>query len=550
MSTFPAADVHPAYHGRTGLFAPSRVAAAAACLSILTLCSVWTSAVAVWTLWMGDPLKSIGLFIPLVSFVLVLRAWRAQGWQLEGSWWGLVLLLATIATVRLRDQAVLVLVLTPHWFLYFPPHSLVAVCYAASMVLLFGGVRLLRAAWFPVALMWFVNPVPHIFNLYVDLPLQRASAHVARGFAMALGQPLTHDQLRLMFTPEFGMFIAPGCNGIRGAITMGFIALIAGYLYRFRLRAHIAVTVAAVLLGYVFNLLRLCTLVLYYLVALHIPWLQSRAEMGDYIIGAILFLIATYLLFQAIRRLSSAGAGQAAEPEAVADTSVSTAALLRVGAVGIIGLASLGVLAHTLVHSRAVAQLAAQRAEQASLGEFPLNVGGYHLVRNWNETVDTGALLYHWAEYAPAGDGPHVSLGVSPFMGAHDTLICHSARGEEPLWHDQLNLVSADQASIVFSGAFFNSGVSQYLDATTVCNTATCGEFASDHLHFGFVYSKVDPAALLHPDPVRPIPILIRAETLDTQMLPDTARAQLTASVRDFVASIHLQQLTQTYRHA
>ena len=55
-----------------------------------------------------------------------------------------------------------------------------------------------------------VIPVPHVFSSAVDLPLQHASATVARAFAHALGQPLTQDKLRLMFTPDFGMFIAPG----------------------------------------------------------------------------------------------------------------------------------------------------------------------------------------------------------------------------------------------------------------------------------------------------------------------------------------------------
>ena len=143
-----------------------------------------------------------------------------------------------------------------------------------------------------------------MFNVYVDLPLQRVSAHVARAFAIALHQKLTPDQMRLMFTPTFGMFIAPGCNGIRGAVTMGMIALIVGHLYRFRWRAHALFVGSAVLLGYVFNFVRLCTLVLYYIVALKIPWLQSRAEMGDYVIGACLFLAAVGLLFHVVRRVT------------------------------------------------------------------------------------------------------------------------------------------------------------------------------------------------------------------------------------------------------
>src|ERR1700722_73037 len=307
MSTLPAtAEVSPLRSaGAEGLSA-SRAAGLAALVAILGLSTIFSTVGALWTLWTMDALKSIGMFIPLVSFVLVLRAWRSLGWEMEGSLWGLVILVVTTAVVHVRDQAILVFVFSPRWSIYIPPHSLVAFAYGAGVVLLFGGTRLFRASLFPLALLWFVNPVPHIFNVFVDLPLQRASAHVARSFAMALGQPLSPDQLRLMFTPEFGMFIAPGCNGIRGAVTMGLIALIAGHVYRFRWYVLTAVVAGAVLLGYVFNFARLCILVLYYLVALHFTSLQDKAEMGDYIIGACLFLIATLLLFYAINRLREA----------------------------------------------------------------------------------------------------------------------------------------------------------------------------------------------------------------------------------------------------
>ncbi len=255
-----------------------------------------------WTMWIYDPLKSLGMFIPLVSVVLLLRAWRGIGWEMRGTWWGLAVIALTVAAVHLRSQAVLLLVLSASWSLYIPPHGIVIFAYASGVVLLFGGTRLYRAALFPILLLLCVDPVPHIFNVFVDLPLQRISAHVARGFAHVLGFPLTSDQLRLMFTPDFGMFIAPGCNGIRGATTMGYIALVAGYLYRFRLRAWALLVAGAILLGYVFNFLRLCVLVLYYLVALKIVWLQDKATNGDYIIGACLFTIAATLLVLAIRK--------------------------------------------------------------------------------------------------------------------------------------------------------------------------------------------------------------------------------------------------------
>ncbi len=290
-------------------------------------------------------------------------------------------------------------------------------------------------------------------------PLQRASAHVARAFAIALGQPLSPDQLRLMFTPEFGMFIAPGCNGIRGAVTMGFIALIAGYVYRFRWYAHAAVVAGAVLLGYVFNFARLCILVLYYLVALHFTSLQDKAEMGDYIIGASLFLLGTFLLFYVVRRLSESP-GQI-KPAAISSTGAPSATgsrggdgsdggggggdwssgnsggsgghspYLRFAAMLVIVLFSCYGVARAYVRSHSDSYASQMKSDQNALGQFPARVGSYTLSRSWNENLFTGPLIFHWAQYVPADGGTPVSIGISPVLGSHDTLVCHSARGED-----------------------------------------------------------------------------------------------------------------------
>lgn len=391
-----------------------------------------------------------------------------------------------------------------------------------------------------------MNPVPNVFNRFIDLPLQHVSAAIARGFAHALGQQLTADQLRLMFTPNFGMFIAPGCNGIRGAITMAFIALIAGYVYRFRPRVWALVVLGAILLGYLFNLVRLCVLVLYYLVALHIPWLQSRAEMGDYIIGALLFFFATTLLFVLIRRWSPAhdlvppALNVSSDPPLPASRSF----LPRCAALAVV--LALG----SVSYARAIIQ---QRhapvavTDPSALGRFPQTVGTFTLRRAWNEYLNAGPLIFYWAEYAPAAGGPAVSVGVSPVLGAHDTLICHSARGEDWLWHGPLALATA-AGETSFSGAFFNNGATQYLEATTVCSGPVCGQFSSARTHFGFVYSRPDAHTLFSQSPSRPIPILLRTETLDTALPADTARAELTDNLTAFLRSADLAQFTAPYR--
>ena len=556
MTTLPVAEVRPGLFSRSTRLSPQLAAGYATLLALLGTATIWSTLLFLWNLWVTDALKSIGMIIPIVSVVLILRVWKSLDWQMDGTWWGLGLLLLTIFAVRLRDQSVLVFMLTPQWSIYVPPHSLVVVAYATGAVLLFGGTRLVRASLFPLLLLWFVNPVPHVFNVLVDLPLQRASAHVARAFAMALGQPLSPDQLRLMFTPTFGMFIAPGCNGIRGAITMGFIALVAGYLYRFRWYAHAAVVAAAILLGYLFNFVRLCVLVLYYIVALHIPWLQSRAEMGDYIIGACLFLLGTFLLFYAINRLKeSPGQLQPQSTLASPQTHSPRWVGLRLAVMACIALLGAVGVARSLARDHFANNVDQLRRDQNAPGQFPTRVGDYTLVRTWNENLNVGTLLFHWAEYAPASttpenQGPHISIGISPLLGSHDTLICHSARGEDPLWHGEIVLPTAAHDTVSFSGAFFNSGSLQYLEATTICNGSACGEYSAASTSFGFVYSRPAPQAIFNQDPARPIPILIRAETIDTTLPADTARQQMTAAVRAFVASINLDTLTRPYRRS
>ena len=550
MATAPSASILPPSSVRGVSVSPRAAAGVVAALSILGLCTVWSTVQLLWALWTTDALKSIGMIVPVVSFLLILRSWRSLDWEMDGTWWGFVLLLATAVLVRIREQSVMTLVLGPQWSIFFPPHSLVMFCYGAGFVLLFGGKRLFKAAVFPLILLFFVNPIPHLFNVYVDLPLQRASAHVARGFAMALGQPLSPDKLRLMFTPNFGMFIAPGCNGIRGAVTMGFIALIAGYLYRFRWKAHVLVVLGAIMMGYVFNFIRLCVLVLFYLVALHFPTLQDHAENADYLIGAGLFFVAVYLLYVVIQKLG----GKQAEgsllslprSEAVPRAEpLNTGFYVRAAAMSI--LVALGLFV-VVAQLRAPGPSAQLLADETTLGQFPETVGAYSLARRWNENLIGGALLFHWAEYAPSGGGAHVQVGISPVLGSHDTLVCHSARGEDPLWRGSAAFSTSGVQMVDFTSALFNDGATQFLEASTLCNGSSCGEGTNARAHLGFVYSKPHPQTLFSQSPERPIPILLRVETIDTTLPPDVARQQLSQDLTSFLSHIDLDALTKPYR--
>jgi exosortase J len=546
MSTFPNSEIGVLV--LPGKLSSVRYPVLATTLAALGLAAIWPALFSLWTIWTTDALKSIGMAIPLVSLVLILRVWRGLGWRADGTWWGLVLLLSSVAAAWVEGQAVLILVVSPHWSTPLPPPSLVLLAYGAGAVLLFGGVRLFRAALFPTLLLWFANPIPHVFSSLVDLPLQHVSAHIARAFAMSLGHSLTPDSLHLMFTPDFGMFIAPGCNGIRGSMTMGFIALIAGYVYQFRWYANALVVLGAILLGYVFNLARLCLLVLYYAVALHFPSLQNKAESADYLIGAALFLVATLLLFTVIHRLRGGGNGQDPRAAVVSDYGRmqrrgSPSRPVQIVAMGIVMLFGWVGLARAIgaSHSSAIASTVSAEAR------FPQQIGGYRLLRTWNESLLVGTVIYVWGQYAPAGGGTPIAIGISPVPDWHDPSLCHSVRAETPIWQGQLTVETAENSPANLNSAFYSDGVTQYLEASTMCHGGECNEFTTERSHFGLVYSRPDPKSLVGKDANRSIRILLRAETIDMSVSGDAARQHLTEDIRAFLASVNFSDLTSPY---
>jgi exosortase J len=535
-----------------------------ALIALSTLCAaaglltIWPSVHSLVNIWTTDDLKSMGMAVPLVCYLLILRAWRSLSWETEGSWWGFAVLAGSAALMFLRDQMLLVVTINKNWLLQLPPLPLVAVVYAAGMVLLFGGTKLLKAAWFPILFMWAVIPVPQTFSRRVDLPLQHTSAMVARAWAHLLGQPLTQDKLRLMFTPEFGMFIAPGCNGIRGSITLGLAAIIVGYVYRFRWYVYTPVVVGAVLLGYLFNFLRLCLLVVYYKIALPYPWLQHHAKIADYIIGGGLFMCALAVFFTVANKLrkdlqestvlqeSAAEQQSTAEPiPAVAASQqrvrpLQTSLFLRVAAM----LAMASIFGVDVMHQH---QVYAREAVQ-TMPAMPGQIGNFTLQRSWNET-QFGVLVYTWGEYAAAPvngvQSAHVMLGISP-QPIHDAEVCHLARGEDPTWHGQIVAATAG-GPVELTAATYNNGAIQELEASTVCDNGACRQHSQTSQHVTLIYARPHRGIPLQSDTTRPIPLMLKVESLDTTTPASMMEPQLAATLSAFLKEADLLTLTAPY---
>ncbi len=282
----------PAASGRSGLLV------AVGLITIAGLGLFWWQFVQLWVLWTTDSLRSIGAFAVPAAIILAIRELRREDFASGGSWWGLGFIALAMAGAGVQYYGSPLLFLSRDAELHLLPTGLSLYLYASGVTVLFGGARAWRKAGFALFLLLFVNPVPAFFTSMVDLPLQRLGAEAARSFAALLGVPVSGAALKLMFFhDELGMFIAPGCNGLHGAVAMGVLALVIGHLRRMRMLPHLLFVAGAIALAYVFNLLRLCALVLYYCLAHLFPVLGGCAVAADYMIGGTLFVLAAGFLF-------------------------------------------------------------------------------------------------------------------------------------------------------------------------------------------------------------------------------------------------------------
>src|ERR1035441_9746343 len=102
MTAFPD-TVADAPIARSRGLSPVQYVALSTVLAVLGLSTIWPAMLSLWTAWTTDALKSIGMVVPLVSLVLILRVWRRLGWRAEGTWWGLALLLVTLVVIRVQE---------------------------------------------------------------------------------------------------------------------------------------------------------------------------------------------------------------------------------------------------------------------------------------------------------------------------------------------------------------------------------------------------------------------------------------------------------------
>ena len=521
----------------------------------LALLPVWSEA---WTLWSSDPLRSIGAFFPLLSLLGVMGAWRRLGWRTDGNPWGFALMLLAVASASLFSAKFLLLFFFGQRMRLLHP-GMALFAYGAGAALLFGGMPLLRKALAPLCLLLLIDPVPHWFNKLLDLPLQMLSANTARAFAHLIGLQPTGVQLQMMFTPTFGMFIVPGCNGVRGAITFGYLALIFGYVRHLPARVLMVGTACAVLVGYLFNLLRLCVLVLYYRAGMSLPAIRPYGTQADYAIGVTLFLtamlglgfaISSYAHRHGLGRNGLGGhglgghdldrhdldraAGEIAQPLPAGRRPVGRRALAL----------TVMALVFFLPQARSMAGSFRKPLTAAdALRAYPATVGAYRLTHTWEERDGQGALMFVFGDYQRAGTGEHLAFGVYLASEDHYVFLSKLTQGVKPESQSSVDAVTATgKPAHLITSVYREDGVLT-LDAEGSCREGLCeGNVAGDGKRVGMMRPHL--ADLLVAPATRRVPILLRRRWSVATPLPESVlEQQFDASVREFLSGLNLQPL-------
>jgi exosortase J len=249
-----------------------------------------------WQIWTTDGLRSIGMLMIPTCAILCLRSWANFQSPAKGEWWALGLCALAMVLARVVAIDPISFHLNVESSVRLIPTGLIVWMYVTGVILFFFGREAYSRAWIPVAFLLFLNPLPVFFQRLVDLPLQYFAASMARSLAQFLGTTLDPDRLKLMFSPALGMFVAPGCDGLRGAVAMGYLTLTIGCVRHLPGRLLVLFVSAGILFAYLCNLFRLCLLVVCYKVALVVPLLADHMVAADYAIGGIIFLCATLLL--------------------------------------------------------------------------------------------------------------------------------------------------------------------------------------------------------------------------------------------------------------
>jgi exosortase B len=132
----------------------------------------------------------------------------------------------------------------------------------AGLLLVFKGVRALRAAWFPLFFLLFMVPLPGGLVAAVTTPLKSAVSYVASNLLYVLGYPVGRSGVVLTVGP-YQLLVADACAGLNSMFTLEALGLLYMNLMAYTSPTrNIALAVLIIPIAFLANIVRVLVLVL------------------------------------------------------------------------------------------------------------------------------------------------------------------------------------------------------------------------------------------------------------------------------------------------
>lgn len=256
--------------------------------------------------WLAALAGFLAMYLPVYG-------WAAGSiWQTEEQAHGLIVLVVTAGLFWLRHRAILAAAGTAAPALGWPVFiggllaflvgraldisilalgSQIPVLFGALLVL--GGWRAARAAWFPLLYGIFMVPLPGPFVDALTGPLKHWVSVIAENLLYATGYPIARDGVMLT-VGQYQLLVADACSGLHSMFSLSALGLLFMYIMARSSRLHNAIMLGSILpVAFAANIVRVLVLVL---ITYH---LGDEAGQGFLhgAAGIVLMIVAVLTLF-------------------------------------------------------------------------------------------------------------------------------------------------------------------------------------------------------------------------------------------------------------
>ncbi|MDI1351036.1 exosortase B [Aquabacterium sp.] len=163
---------------------------------------------------------------------------------------------------------------------------------AGGLVLL-QGKRGLKLAWFPLAFLLFVVPLPGSLVQAITMPLKSAVSVVAEEILHQFGYPIARTGVTLVIG-QYQLLVADACSGLNSLFTLEALGLLYMNLMAYKSRArNIALAIMIVPISFISNITRVIVLVL---ITYYYGDEAGQGFAHDFA-GMVLFMVALVLTY-------------------------------------------------------------------------------------------------------------------------------------------------------------------------------------------------------------------------------------------------------------